>query len=130
MKYEEFKERIVTELLEKLPEVSAKLERVVKVNRAEDVLLVASKDSTGEAFVSLCFWLNDIYEPTADDLNEIIDGIVQSIKANFPKDCNNWIDIVSSADKIKNLVYPSMVNAERNYEYLKAHPHKEFLDLI
>lgn len=101
MKYEEFKEKVVAEIADRIPEAFTRLDMSV------------------------------LYDPDASItyIDKIADDFVQKIKESALSGCNIWSNILMSAEEVKKMVFPVMVNAERNTEFLKMHPHKTFLDL-
>lgn len=101
MKYEEFKEKVVSGIADRLPEAFTRLD------------------------------MSALYDPDASIsyINKIADDYVQKIKKSAVSGCNIWSHILTSAEDVKKMVFPVMVNAERNSEFLKMHPHKTFLDL-
>ena len=131
MTYNEFKDAIVNNIMDYLPEefqkLTPKINTVQKVNRILDGLsLMSEGDETGMSpTVYLNMSYNDYVQeaPLQAILREIAGIYIQHYA--YGKAMVKELDFKNSKDKI---VF-RLINTEKNTEFLENHPHRSFLDL-
>lgn len=131
LSYEEFKEEILEEILDYLPrkysDCDVNFEQVMKNNgMINDGLVIRCKDNN----ISPTIYVRSFYDDYASGVP--IENILQQIaEVRVHADMRNNIDIAKVLDWnfVKNQVYFSLINRERNNEYLSDRPYRDFLDL-
>lgn len=126
MSYEEFKNKLQEQIVKYLEEgCTLKVNTVHKPNRDMEALAVI-KPSNTTVGINLCF--EDLYDEYFG--GEAFDDVVQNAAEVVNReDVTNVICLENIFANVKQLVFPCLVNTDKNREYLETVPHREFLDL-
>lgn len=133
MEYNEFKEKLITELEKQYTEGSVKYEQQVKLNgvKLDGIVLINTSETSCVApvFYISQYYKEDLMEEDIEVIAKII--ISRSSKEKFKPE---MIPTFSKEefrvyDNIKDKIMPILVNTEWNSELLEQIPHREWLDL-
>ena len=114
MSYEEFKNKLQEQIVKYLEEGCT-----LKVN-------TVTKPSNTTVGINLYF--EDLYDEYFG--GEAFDDVVQNAaEVVNHEDATNVIRLENIFANVKQLVFPCLINTDKNREYLKTVPHREFLDL-
>lgn len=130
MNYEEFKNVVVQEFLQYLPEeyqhLTLKIVLVEKVNMVKDGVTLIDGDK--ESWVSPTIYVEDMYESyqESQDYQKVFEDVA-AVMASVLKDpiVNGKLDFQDAGD---NIVF-QLINTEQNKGLLNSLPHREFHDL-
>lgn len=130
MNYEEFKNVVVQEFLQYLPEeyqhLTLKIVPVEKVNMVKDGVTLIDGDK--ESWVSPTIYVEDMYESykESQDYQKVFEDVA-AVMASVLKDpiVNGKLDFQDAGD---NIVF-QLINTEQNKGLLNSLPHREFHDL-
>lgn len=133
MKYEEFKEKMITQLKEwvsmEFPGKEIRFETVYKINQVFDGIFFTIEEKAG--YVKLIMYLDELYSVYLETNNfsnlflYVANVIKESADNIGPMEVQEILNMVSDKDKV---VY-QLINTEQNQELLKTIPHRDFLDL-
>lgn len=130
--YEEFKNELVEEILEYLPDeysdCDVTIETVIKNNNSVNEGLMIRHSNIN---VSPNIYIQQFYDEYVE--GEPFEDICKKI-ANVRVDAeygrNFEIDKILDFDFVKNAIYPNLINKGRNLDQLEYRPHRDFLDLV
>lgn len=131
LSYEDFKEEILEEILDYLPrkysDCDVNYEQVMKNNgMVNDGLVIRSKDNN----ISPTIYVRAFYEDYASGVP--LESVLQQIaEIRVRADMRNNVDVGKVLDwnVVKDQIYFSLINKDRNSEYLNERPYREYLDL-
>lgn len=133
MTYEEFKVKVIADLEEYYGKDAEVLVQETPKNNGIvlDGIAIHFPD---DGNVVPVIYLNNIfklYEEDGYSLDECVEEIVQSREKYGCEDEESApvIDLIKDWERAKELLYPVLVNTEKNSEFLKDLVHREFLDL-
>nr|WP_315024842.1 DUF5688 family protein [uncultured Aminipila sp.] len=132
MNYEQFKESIISKILEFMPneyaDYEVKVTRVKKINQTLDCLnLVPKGDKAGAAAPNV--YLEHMYEDFKQhgDLDKSLNQITLIIDYAFKNLKPQTIP--QNISELKHTLIMVLINTEDNLELLQSAPHRSFLDL-
>lgn len=130
MSYENFKEVVVREFTNYLPEQYRDMELHIascdKVNRKLDGITLISNGASKGA--SPTIYINDMYNDylLTEDLQKVLEDAAALMETTFAKlSVVDGLDFKNAKD---NIVF-QVINTTQNQDMLKNMPHREFLDL-
>ncbi|MCI6012771.1 MAG: DUF5688 family protein [Firmicutes bacterium] len=133
MNYERFKRKMAEQILEFLPEEkknwTVRMEKVTKVNRVLDGMVLMPPQNGQDAVPGLTFYMEEYYEMfrKGKPLEEILQYI-----ADLTEECVPPPQICSFMKEIRTMrhqIVMELVHKERNQQMLRTMPHRDFLDL-
>ena len=131
LNYEEFKEKIKAEILTYLPKVYEGSEiKIIQAIKTNDHKLDGLMIRRRKCNVAPNIYLNAFYADYTD--GRPIEDIMMSIaEIRVHHDVDTYVDAEEflGYEKIKDHIYMSVINYERNPEILKDRPYRRFLDL-
>lgn len=124
-----------------LAEVIEKLEKILGDEHQVDVTCQTKNNGVRKTGISISkkdenigviFYLDEILKRSDKDVDEIVieishDYLVAMSGSNLPA---NFAKKLLSFDSCKDMIFPRVVNKERNAELLLGVPYKEYLDLV
>lgn len=132
MSYETFKEQVNKDIKdyvgEKYPEASTTYKKKYLINEAYDAVKISINNNATSLDIErmydeYCEREKEDYQDLMSDIYEIIDSalyILENLAEEF-----NW----TKEDVKKDQIVFCLINTEKNKEFLKNLPHREFLDL-
>lgn len=134
MTYENFKNAIIEDLKDYLPEAYRHMEievhPVEKINTTKDGLTLRNPDAQGSIQVSPTLYINDLYD-TYVQSGMSITSLLTEVGKKLEDAFKAAPVIVSTAQLFKDssrIIY-ELVNTDQNQELLAQVPHRDFLDL-
>lgn len=133
MKYEEFREKMITQLGEwvstELPDKEIKFETVYRINQVLEGISLVSKNKNG--YVTVVIYLEELYEDymKITDFSSLFLFVVNLIMDNLDNIRPLKADELSNMKLEKDKIVYQLINTELNREFLKTIPHRDFLDL-
>ena len=133
MNYEEFKERVQSELKNYLGEgfedIKVDIRETMKVNRIVDQITVSNIPGHGPAAPS--FSAESLYHSyqLSDDFDNTMNEIVGLVKKSMEKLPNTPIKDGIKFDNVENNIFFTLVNTDQNRDLLETVPHREVEDL-
>lgn len=131
LSYEEFMQEVADEILEYLPDEYLSsdvcIERVVKNNNSiNEALIVRQKEMN----ITPTIYLKQFYDEylEGDSFEEVCKRIA-GVRIQAQSESNFDTDRLLNLDIVRDYIYLSLVNKERNYSQLKERPYRDFLDL-
>ena len=131
LNYEEFKDKIVSDILSYLPEKYDGSEvKIVHAVKTNDHVLDGVMIRRSNCNIAPNIYLNAFYEEYRE--GSTIDSILTKIaEIRMSHDVNGTVDAEKfmSYENIKDHIYISVINYECNRKLLEDRPHRRFLDL-
>lgn len=132
LSYERFKERVMNEFLDYMPErysdCELELRKVPKVNTCLTGVVIKPKEKK-KSFCSPTFYMERMYEQYLDC--DSFERVMSNQAVYLEESLRYLPEEVMKLDfeSIKDKIVFQMVNAKENAEMIKVCPHREFLDL-
>lgn len=135
LSYNEFKEQLVKDMKEKLPQYVINVHKVHKNNVVKDGLSGISKYNSK---LAPTLYLNDYYYEEYIDknmpYNEILKNVIELITSygkdnQITENGNKAQNILDKLDDIKHNILPRIVNTSTNKDMLSNIIHRNFLDM-
>ena len=131
MKFDEFKDAVVSKIREYLPETFANADvRLNVVTKNNDLQLTGLIINAGNSQVAPTIYLEqffDAYEK-GEDINEILRRIADTRVTHEFRD-NFDVGEITDFERCKGKIVPRLVGKIWNTELLRTRPHKEVADL-
>lgn len=130
MSYETFKEQINRDIKEyvkeKYPEASTTCMKAYRINEAFDVIEISVNSKTTSLEIE---WMYDKYcKGEKKDYQDLISYIYGIIDSNIQVTSTEEFNCVKEDIKKDQIVF-YLINTEKNKDFLKTLPHRDFLDL-
>lgn len=133
MNYEEFKKRVVDEILNYLPDnyqdYQVELNEVKKTNRTLDGMQIFPPGGVAGKGLSPCYYIQDMYDRYKE--NGDFYKTVREVADHY-RNTDQQVETMSvdlSSETVKENVIFCLINAEQNKEMLSAMPHRMLEDL-
>ncbi len=135
--YEEFRETLINKFVSYLPEgfegYHVETQRVPRTNTCLESISIRP-DEIGNENITPVMYIENLYDEYLkgdDDALAYIKDKAIMYAGYYDKGREMAANAKDGVDKIisKDSVFPQVINAERNREYLKDKPHREILDL-
>lgn len=119
---------VVTKLLDDIEGIIVDDQPVIKNNNVHLTGLIIRNPKVNIAPTIYLDSYFRAYENGEKSVEEIADDIIHCYKQNALDDDLD-ISLIHDVERVKEKVYPIVVNTDANLEWLKSHPHKNLLDL-
>ncbi|MCR5272248.1 MAG: DUF5688 family protein [Lachnospiraceae bacterium] len=128
MNYEEFKNKLVCDVSERLDSsINVTLKQITKNNGTKfDALLICEEGRN----IAPTIYIQSFFEEYQKDLDmeNTVNQILDIYRTSMPN-ANMNIDVFVSYEKCKDLIVYKVINQKDNEELLQSIPHYDFLDL-